>query len=1694
MIASQRKKLEKWISLILIFVFIFTDLPFLHADEPSTILNEQGQYSPVINPNATPENVPVVPPPSGSIQELNNPLTPVATGFAPPSVSFNASASTTPEGKKNLNVSVIDNAATVSLNSRSYTGQFDPNTGTIQITIPNPNVNHQLVETWTLSFNENQILKTFEVKYQSRSNSQPSFVSTTQYVFREDGLLVSLTSDSQNANLFSTSKSHSESVYTYVFINGKTLNDSTVSQSESESTYNNQTHTYAASSASYQSYDAEGNLIGALYAGKNTQNSGVFASDGTFSSGTHYYASYYLSSNENRTRTYVYVTGGEELETLVASIHQFSDWPLVDQSAFMKSVTYFDNAELTQRAYDIQYVKKEGNFVPRFVSFNQNPSFIVVGDADVLSDEHDDIPFINNQLVNINGQSYYATYGLDYKSGWNYFGVVEQGTTEYGLILRPVNLNPSKDLQNSANLVIDFPNTRTLELDSITYKIEMDETGKMQVSFVEPPSTEIEFPVTGRVERGSDGPNLIQRKFYLFRLSNGQTLYLDGVNELGEILEGYVGKELTIQTATYFDLEGERFYVPDFVLYKIKEQKVSRARQKVEEYRTLIANLAPLFEQQTAAHHQTVQELRVSAAQKKARAEELVDVLRSAENLNLPEDIKTLAENFLGKEFEPYLNQFNQLLEQYIAGLAFQLQMTEARIDEARNNLSSYETYLNKLLAAETVDSLLAIPEPQQVIIPIPDMFLPPNPILQLTSLIERAEEIKVLINENLEPPTDIEAARANLIASIDVQIGLTQEISDDVQLQLGEVEFVIQEILLSFLDDIDRASNDINMIVNAIESAQGDTRENVQQVTRLFLEALEEFIGEYSSRIEIAVGEFWDHAVVPFFDYLDILFEYLNQLNQFKVEAEQASSLEEIAEITQRLSSSTIPPAPPLPGVPEQGNDELLGLKNEIMNWLARAEAVKSAVDLAADANASLTEFESLLNEAQAQLAENVDALTSDVEGLEAQLNGLVSDIEDALENPNLSEGLRTEAQAFLDEVNAYNVDQNLQAYIEILTLIALGTLNAQVALYSQWNENLAEYIRENISGLVDGALPILGPLATPQYARMKSPSVRLAELIQHAEEILVGLRGPRTQQPLKLVVLENSNYNPYPSNVMDAPYFQRIILSHSGMPQEGVLVLHRNDGGYPKILEGQKAEDLEQCSDLINYFCVNIVANEEVTDSKNVIRLFSEDANSTVHLRIGEEITGYLVIDLPVGGLAAHIFSRFNLPPDFKRAEKSARDLAILEEYFRREQSKSVAKADLTNFISEDRIQLVVNREVTPISPRPDKDGVKVAAMYHIGFNDLAIVEGPISVHREAHYLYEVTVYENGEITFKRLFDFGFQSVRALIANREGVNEEKITILKETPLACTGGIPGNCLSQVFYSSAVENNSQGKLYHSIRVSQNMAVNHYTPAGDPMQVDLELAFQGAVYEFLKTDVPNLVFDQISLTRLQLSGGISIPEVQKFDIRVSIRPCTNSCTFELHGFKTMYGDGTDHLYRVEYVTFTGGSSGPDIAFSGLAEGTGNDNGSSLSASVVFDDGNLPPDNQNLPGPVEVVGLADSELEDNEIVSAGAQISNATDLSADLDAGVNSDAISDPVQASMNVDQVVTPLNADTVLPNNDFIQATSIAPSTQRNSMNDSYFGGGSTGGSTGSLRRRSSRSTNGYFGQLRRLLRRAPQD
>lgn len=156
----------------------------------------------------------------------------------------------------------------------------------------------------------------------------------------------------------------------------------------------------------------------------------------------------------------------------------------IEPYTFVRTVTYHEDSGLNQFLYTIDYVRDaRGIFtVPKRVARGMD-IYMVRGQPDVLSDEGDDELFLDAQIAD----GYLVTYGPG--------RVQKDDPMTYGLLFME-ELNPiqtraaaSREAQAGDNIlgswvlvaVSSYPEEPTVELRGITYRIEMDEQGWMQL-------------------------------------------------------------------------------------------------------------------------------------------------------------------------------------------------------------------------------------------------------------------------------------------------------------------------------------------------------------------------------------------------------------------------------------------------------------------------------------------------------------------------------------------------------------------------------------------------------------------------------------------------------------------------------------------------------------------------------------------------------------------------------------------------------------------------------------------------------------------------------------------------------------------------------------------------------------------------------------------------------------------------------------------------------------------------------------------------------------------------------------------------------------------------------------------------------------------------------------------------------------
>ncbi len=363
---------------------------------------------------------------------------------------FTISVSTSIHGNKDLTITVDgDYNATVTWYGTTYNGRFDPDS--MKVIIENP---YQWSGTsqWVFKFTDAYSLESFEMAYDYYGRS------STVYKFADD-LLMSINSRYESGSYSSIS----DTAYSYIAINGKSLIISIDTSYSYTSSYSGVTYTGSGQSKTFYAYDVEGIQTAWLYVGNYTYNGKAS-----------YYAAYMLYNKEHIARTDVYAYNADP--NLMGLIKSADDYQLVDQYTYTKNTTYFEDTSYSwsKRKYSIEYAKdSQGQFIAKKVYDKNWQTYIVVGNPDLLSGEMNDIFIKSYQTINTYNVSYGAAYSYDYNTG-------QQSYLGYGLIFSKW-AKSSDSSYKQITVVVDYPKDSKVKLDGKEYSISIDTAGTVKL-------------------------------------------------------------------------------------------------------------------------------------------------------------------------------------------------------------------------------------------------------------------------------------------------------------------------------------------------------------------------------------------------------------------------------------------------------------------------------------------------------------------------------------------------------------------------------------------------------------------------------------------------------------------------------------------------------------------------------------------------------------------------------------------------------------------------------------------------------------------------------------------------------------------------------------------------------------------------------------------------------------------------------------------------------------------------------------------------------------------------------------------------------------------------------------------------------------------------------------------------------------
>jgi hypothetical protein len=445
---------------------------------------------------------------------------PLVPSDPPDILPFIAEASTSTNGRKNLKVEIAENQnATVTWNNQSHQGHYDIQTGTIVIDVPVQDYqkSYMVSNEWTVTIGESQgqaLLESFENRYVYTYNNQDQ---KNIYEFDPAGLLSKTIYESQSDSYSSRSEHtyeyvtlgtelrvgansssgysrsirpegeyyyeyESESTTDYIVLeDGRILTAGYTSIGENRSEENGEIRVSKYKNKSFYEYDEEGLSLGSAYVYQNETGGMISASGG--------YNIRDAAAKERRS-AYVNYAEGSWLFDQIAGFDGAEE--IFDRLAVTKRIDYYSAAQMNwnERIYSIEFehaLQDMGDeWIARRVDMPWDPatyeskSYIVVGQADVVSTENDDILFKNWQQV----EDYYVSYGAahEYKDEGIYLSMTADNYggapayLGYGLIFSKWVMDGDGNWTQEM-AVVDYPESNTVTLGGVEYTITIDDQG-----------------------------------------------------------------------------------------------------------------------------------------------------------------------------------------------------------------------------------------------------------------------------------------------------------------------------------------------------------------------------------------------------------------------------------------------------------------------------------------------------------------------------------------------------------------------------------------------------------------------------------------------------------------------------------------------------------------------------------------------------------------------------------------------------------------------------------------------------------------------------------------------------------------------------------------------------------------------------------------------------------------------------------------------------------------------------------------------------------------------------------------------------------------------------------------------------------------------------------------------------------------
>ncbi|MFA6601124.1 MAG: hypothetical protein WCU74_08965 [Candidatus Omnitrophota bacterium] len=369
-------------------------------------------------------------------------------------VPFEISVSDWPNGRpSDLRIQVAeDGQATVTWRTQTVQGTYDPATMSIHIDVPNPYGPYQ----WDFQLGkvalpegaDQHYLITSEYSYPEENGIGSKWTTFYGYFSDSDGLVKMQVSEGPWSP--GSKQIHTRTYQYQKGSEGQPLKTAAFLDSVFENDHTDYTREYWA-------YDGSDRQIKSVYV--TAQGSGYS------------YASYRLTDYDSQENRIKITSANVRDVNLIAEVSSPDHWVKIEEKANLKNEEYFSGVSLPNAEYlfNVQYVRDAAlGFIPRKVDISGGATYVVNGNADVLSTgESDDRLIVRGQHVQAGVADYRVDFGeiytdFDYMMSLEYVG--------YGLGLMDV-------ATGEWVLIPNFPASHRIALNGIEYDVTLDDQG-----------------------------------------------------------------------------------------------------------------------------------------------------------------------------------------------------------------------------------------------------------------------------------------------------------------------------------------------------------------------------------------------------------------------------------------------------------------------------------------------------------------------------------------------------------------------------------------------------------------------------------------------------------------------------------------------------------------------------------------------------------------------------------------------------------------------------------------------------------------------------------------------------------------------------------------------------------------------------------------------------------------------------------------------------------------------------------------------------------------------------------------------------------------------------------------------------------------------------------------------------------------